>query len=55
LPVYATISNDYQSLQDAFAEGRLADGSSNFGRSVNRLAAKIAGVQETKKKFSLFG
>ncbi len=55
LPIYATIANDYHSLQDAFSEGRLADGSSPFGKSVDRLARKIAGVQEPKKRFSLFG
>ena len=55
LPIYGSISNDYQTLQDAFSEGRLADPATAFGRSLNRLAMKIAGVHETKKKFSLFG
>ena len=55
LPVYATLANDYNGLQDAFTEGRLADQSSVAGKSFARLARKIAGVQESKKKFSLFG
>jgi pilus assembly protein CpaE len=54
-PIFATVANDYQSLQDAFSEGRLADSSTPFGRSASRLGSKIAGVKETKKKFSLFG
>lgn len=55
LPIFATLSNDYNGLQEAFAAGRLMDASSNFGRSLSRLASKIAGVAETKKKFSIFG
>jgi pilus assembly protein CpaE len=55
LPVFATIANDYQGLEEAFSEGRLVDGSSPAGKSISRLTMKIAGVQETKKKFSLFG
>jgi pilus assembly protein CpaE len=55
LPFYATIANDYQALQDAYSEGRLLDPTTNLGKSFGRLAAKIAGVTETKKKFSLFG
>jgi pilus assembly protein CpaE len=55
LPIYATIANDYQSLQEAFSEGRLVDGSTSLGKSLSRLSARIAGVEPTKKKFSLFG
>lgn len=55
LPIFATLSNDYNGLQEAFAAGRLMDASSTFGRSLSRLASKIAGVAETKKKFSIFG
>jgi pilus assembly protein CpaE len=55
LPIYATLANDYQSLQEAFNEGRLLDHSSQLGRDYERVAGKIAGVEKKKKKFSLFG
>jgi pilus assembly protein CpaE len=56
LPVFATVVNDYQSLEEAYSQGRLADPSSAAGQSFARLAAKVAGVEpEKKKKFSLFG
>ena len=58
VPVYATLSNDYNALHDAFSEGRLLDGSSDLAEDFERLAARIAGVPESssrKKKFSLFG
>jgi len=54
--VYATIINDYHALQDAHAEGRFVDRGSRLGNSFSDLAARIAGVEMTKKKtFSLFG
>jgi len=56
LPIFATLANDYQALQDAYVEGRLVDANSHLGKSFCRLAAKIAGVaDEKKKKFTLFG
>lgn len=55
LPIYATLANDYSVLQEAFNEGRFLDGSSPLGRDFARLAAKIAGIEVKKKKFSLFG
>ena len=57
LPIYATVINDYQALQEAYAEGRMVDHGSNLGRTFQHLAAKIAGVDEPKKKKkgSLFG
>jgi len=55
LPIYATIANDYQALQEAYAEGRLVQPGCNLGRSFGRLAMRIAGVnEEKKKKFSMF-
>jgi pilus assembly protein CpaE len=56
LPIYAIVVNDYQALQEAYAEGRLVDRSAALGESFERLAAKIAGVAEPekKKKGSLF-
>jgi len=56
VPVFATVSNDFDALYEAFSEGRLVNDSSAPGADFARLAAKIAGVPETKKKrFSLFG
>jgi hypothetical protein len=55
LPIYMTLANDYQVLQEAFTEGRLLDSSTHLGRDFARLAAKIAGIEVKKKKFSLFG
>jgi pilus assembly protein CpaE len=55
LPIYTTLTNDYQALQEAFTEGRLLDASTHLGRDFARLAGKIAGVELKKKKFSLFG
>ena len=55
LPIYATLTNEYDALQEAFTEGRLLDGTTHLGRDFVRLAGKIAGVETKKKKFSLFG
>jgi len=56
VPVFATVGNDFDALYEAFSEGRLVNDSSGPGADFARLAAKIAGVPETKKKrFSLFG
>jgi pilus assembly protein CpaE len=55
LPIYVTLTNDYHALQEAFTEGHLLDSSTHLGRDFARLAAKIAGVEVKKKKFSLFG
>ncbi len=56
VPVFATVGNDFDALYEAFSEGRLVSDSSAPGEDFARLAGKIAGVQEPKKKrFSLFG
>jgi pilus assembly protein CpaE len=56
VPVFATIGNDFDALYEAFSEGRLVNDASVPGEDFARLAGKIAGVQEPKKKrFSLFG
>lgn len=55
VPVFATVGNDFDTLYEAFSEGRLV-GDSSVGEDFARLAGKIAGVPEPKKKrFSLFG
>jgi pilus assembly protein CpaE len=56
LPIEMTIPNQYQPLQEAYSEGRLLGPDTNLGRSFTRLAMKIAGLSETKKKrFAIFG
>jgi pilus assembly protein CpaE len=54
--VYVTLVNDFEGLHEAFSEGRLLDSSTSLGQDFARLAGRIAGVPEPKKKkFSLFG
>ena len=54
--VEAVVQHYFDALYEAFSEGRLVSDSSTPGVDFTRLAAKIAGVPETKKKrFSLFG
>ena len=57
MPIYATLVNDYQALQDSYAEGRLVDANTALGKSFGQFAAKIAGVdlQPKKKRFAIFG
>jgi pilus assembly protein CpaE len=56
VPVFATVGNDFDVLYEAFSEGRLVSDSSVPGADFARLAGKIAGMPEPKKKrFSLFG
>ena len=57
IPVYAMLPDDYASIYEAYAEGQLLPASSDLGRQLGRMAAKIAGVPEQpgKKKFSIFG
>jgi Flp pilus assembly CpaE family ATPase len=56
VPVFACLPDDYASIYEAYAEGKLLSSSTNLGKHLNRLAAKIAGLEEqpAKKKFSLF-
>jgi pilus assembly protein CpaE len=56
IPVFACLPDDYASVYEAYAEGKLLSTNTNLGKHLNRLAAKIAGLEEqpAKKKFSLF-
>jgi pilus assembly protein CpaE len=54
-PIYATLPNDYQGLNNAYSEGSLAPAGTLIGRHYARIAGKIAGVESRpKKRFSLF-
>lgn len=57
LSVHSMLPDDYASIYEAYAEGQLVPASSNLGKQMARLAARIAGVPEQsgKKKFSIFG
>ena len=56
-PIYAMLPDDYSALCDSYCEGRMLIPGSNLGRSLARLAHKIAGTPEEKgkRKFSFFG
>ena len=54
IPVFAVITDEYQDLYDAYAEGRmLTEG--KLHRQFHSMSMKLAGVQEEKRKFRLFG
>ncbi|MFB3826739.1 MAG: AAA family ATPase [Bryobacteraceae bacterium] len=57
LPVHSMIPNDYPELSECYSEGRLLPRNSNLGKHIQRVAMKLAGVEEdkAKKRFSLFG
>jgi pilus assembly protein CpaE len=55
LPVTETIHNDYAALQEAYAEGRLLKPDTSLGKSYAHLVARMAGLEEKKRKLSLFG
>jgi pilus assembly protein CpaE len=55
VPIYACVPNDYQSLNESYADGKLLPSGSSLSKYFASLAMKIAGVERQKKKFSLFG
>ena len=56
LPFFAMLPNDYATVYESYAEGRLVSPGSMLGKHIGRFAAKIAGLPEeqNKKKFSIF-
>ena len=57
-PVFATVPNDYPSLHDSYAQGRLLREDAPIRRHLATVARRIAGVEDqkpAKKRFSLFG
>jgi pilus assembly protein CpaE len=56
-PIFAMLPDDYAALCDSYCERRMLMPGSNLGRSLARLAHKIAGTPEEKNKrrFSFFG
>ena len=54
IPVFAVLTEEYQDLYDAYAEGRmLSEG--KLARQIHSFSLKVAGIQEEKRKFRLFG
>jgi pilus assembly protein CpaE len=54
-PVYETIANDHASLHDAYAEGVLLPPNSKLGKQYSRLAVRMAGIQQPRKKRGFLG
>jgi pilus assembly protein CpaE len=57
LPVYATLPNESSELYEAYSEGKLLGRGTNLGKHFQKVAAKLAGVQEEparKKGFTAF-
>ncbi len=54
IPVFAVLTDEYQDLYDAYAEGRLVS-EGKLSKQMHSFSMKLAGVQEEKKKFRLFG
>jgi pilus assembly protein CpaE len=57
VPIFFMVPNDYPELYETYAEGRMLARTSELGKSIARLAAKLGGLEEenTKKRFTLFG
>ena len=51
------IPNDYPELYETYAEGRMLNRNSDLGKSIAKLAMKLASFEEKdpKKRFALFG
>jgi pilus assembly protein CpaE len=57
VPIFCMIPNDYPELYETYAEGRMLSRNSELGKSMGRLAAKLANLEEEKapkKRFGLF-
>jgi pilus assembly protein CpaE len=54
IPVYSVLTDEYQDLYDAYAGGRLVS-EGKLARQIRTFSHKLAGVQEEKRKFRLFG
>jgi pilus assembly protein CpaE len=58
MPIFYTIPDEPQELNDSYAEGKPVPPASKLGRIYSSFARKISGVEETKvvkKRLSLFG
>ena len=58
VPIFCMIPNDYAELYETYAEGRMLARGSELGKSIAKLAAKLANLEEEKgpkKRFGIFG
>ena len=55
VPIFYMVPNDYPELYETYAEGRMLSRSSELGKSIGRLAARLAGLEEvSRKRFTFF-
>ena len=59
-PIYFMVPNDYPELYETYAEGRMLNRNSELGKTMTRLAGKLANMDDEsptngKKRFALFG
>ena len=59
VPIFFMVPNDYPELYETYAEGRMLSRSSELGKQIARLAAKLANLEEEKpakaaRRFALF-
>jgi len=59
-PIYFMVPNDYPELYETYAEGRMLNRNSELGKTMTRLAGKLANMEDEsptngKKRFALFG
>ena len=59
-PIFCMVPNDYPELYETYAEGRMLNRTSELGKNMTKLAAKLANLEEEgpsngKKRFALFG
>jgi pilus assembly protein CpaE len=50
IPIFCMIPNDYPELYETYAEGRMLNRSSELGKSISRLAMKLANLEDDKNK-----
>jgi pilus assembly protein CpaE len=56
VPLFAVLPDESSELHDCYAEGKLLPPTSQLGKHLGRVAARVAGIQEeSRRKFSLFG
>ena len=60
IPIFCMIPNDYPELYETYAEGRMLNRSSDLGKNINRLAMKLANLEDDKsnkekKRFAFLG
>jgi len=56
ISLFAVLPDEGEELHDCYAEGKLLPATSQLGKHLGRMAAKVAGIQpDAKRKYSIFG